>query len=83
MPTQLRILVTEDSHLKRMKRKYVTGYYCMVVLHKASLALQLFVDVLCIPISVLITLDSSTSALWLQQRHLVAKEGVDKKYPWM
>jgi hypothetical protein len=27
--------------------------------------------------------DSSTNALWLQQRHLVAKQVVGKKYPWI
>jgi hypothetical protein len=35
----------------------------------------------CAPSRVLITSNPSTSALWLQQRHLVAKHGIGEKCP--
>jgi hypothetical protein len=63
--------------------RYTTCYRLLLqdVSYKASHALRSFSDLLCAPIWVLITPDSSTSALWLQQRHLVAKQGVCKKFP--
>jgi hypothetical protein len=36
-------------------------------------------DLLCIPSSALITPDSSTSAVWLDQRHLVVKQEMSLK----
>jgi hypothetical protein len=58
--------------------------YCYgVVSHKASHALRPLSDLLCEPACVLITPGSFTSALWLHQRHLVARQGFRKKCPWI
>jgi hypothetical protein len=48
-------------------------------MYKASHELRPFSDLLCILFQVLIIPDSSTRALWLQQTHLVVKQGVGKK----
>jgi hypothetical protein len=60
----------------------VTGCFYGVVSYKASHALLLYPDILCVRIWILITPDLSTSAHWLQQRLLVAKQLVDEKCPW-
>jgi hypothetical protein len=54
-----------------------------VASYKASHALQQFSDLLCYPVGVLSISDSSTRALWLQQRQQVAKQGVGEKCPWI
>jgi hypothetical protein len=61
----------------------VTGCFYGVASYKASHALLLYPDILCVRIWVLITPDLSTSALWLQRRLLVEKQLVDEKCPWI
>jgi hypothetical protein len=57
----------------------VTGYRT-----NRPMQLRPFSDVLCVPIWILVIPDSSTRALCLQQRHLVAKQEVGEKYyPWI
>jgi hypothetical protein len=51
-----------------------TGYCYEVVVYKASHELWPISDMLCVPIWVIIIRDSSNSAHWLQQRHLLAKQ---------
>jgi hypothetical protein len=53
----------------------VTGYCYVLVSYKAFHSLRPFYYLLWGPIWVLITTDLSTRARWLQQRHLVAKQG--------
>jgi hypothetical protein len=67
---------------QKFQKYWVTGYCYEVLSYKASHVLRPFSDLLYVPIWVLITPDTSTSAIWLQQRHLVAKQRVGKKYPW-
>jgi hypothetical protein len=59
-----------------------TVYCCGVVSYNASHEMLQFSDLPCVLIWVIITY-WSTSGLCLQQRHLVAKQGVGEKWPWI
>jgi hypothetical protein len=60
-----------------------TGYCYGVVSYKAFQALLPFSVLLCVSTWVLIIHDLSTRALLLQQRHLLPRQGVGEKWPWI
>jgi hypothetical protein len=55
--------------------------YNVILFDEMTIALRPLSNLLRVPIWVLIPPDTSTSALWLQQVHLVAKQGVSEKWP--